>query len=141
MIIQEGFAYSDYHYVNGGHDILIVAASWGYYTDAGIFYNDLNYSYEYTSDWGSHVLNNYHLSNDGSSFSSYCLLVGGEDDWGGTTECGIFINDTNVDPAVASWWVLQLVQNNSLVPTKSLVVNYVQNSFHVRLDSHLQIFH
>lgn len=95
---------SDYHYVNGGHDILIIGFSWFYGRNAGGFDSDLNYSYEYTSDWGSHVLNNYHLSNDGSSFSSYCLLVGGEDDWGGTTECGIFINDTNVDPAVASWW-------------------------------------
>lgn len=86
---------SDYHWPNGGHDILIVAASWYYGTSAGGFDNDLNYTYEHTLDWGSHALDNYHLSNDGSSISNYVCMVGGEDVYGSPVECGIFNDDTN----------------------------------------------
>lgn len=87
--------FSDYHYVNGGHDILVVATSWGYHTVAGIFINNLNFDSDQTFDWGSHVLNNYHLSNDGSSITNYIDMVGGEDGYGGAVECGIFNDDSN----------------------------------------------
>lgn len=86
---------SDYHYVNGGHDILIIGFSYFYGTNAGVFGSDLNYTHDRTSDWGSHALNNYHLSNDGSSISNYVCMFGGEDVYGGTVECGIFNDDTN----------------------------------------------
>ena len=53
MIIQEGFACSDYHYIRDGDKILIVASSWGYGSPAGIFDNDPHFSYGKQWDWGS----------------------------------------------------------------------------------------
>lgn len=49
--------YSDYHYVNSGHNIFIVASYWLNGSNAGIFNDDLINTYDQTNNWGSHALN------------------------------------------------------------------------------------